>query len=100
MLVLLELGVQPIDDTLAGCLGADLAVEERLQGCKTMLDQRAKLADCRDDPGGRVGGRLGWSSGLGLAAVLRRDVGHLGLVGLCPGELLFWIDRVGGTGIQ
>src|SRR5208282_3944971 len=58
LLVLLELGVQSIDDTLAGCLGADLAVEERLQACKTMLDERAKLTDRRDDPGGRVGSRL------------------------------------------
>ncbi len=31
LLVLLELGVQSIDDPLAGCLGADLAIEKRLQ---------------------------------------------------------------------
>ena len=89
-----------IDDTLAGCLGeADLAVEERLQGCKTMLDQRAKLADCRDDPGGRVGGRLGGRA----VSVSPRSCGGMSVTSAWSCSALrsscSGLNRVGGSGI-
>ncbi len=72
LLVLLQLGVEPVDDLLAGGLGADLAVEQRLQGVELAVQPFAERRDRRVAPDrGRVGagtvGRLGDRSGSSVA---------------------------------
>ena len=53
LLVLLELGVQAVDDALSRRLGADLALEAGLEDGDALLDQATQLADRRDDASGR-----------------------------------------------
>ena len=74
LLVFLELGVQPIDDPLAGGLGADLALEEGLEASRPLIHGGLDLADRGDESCGRFDRRrLGRRFGGG--ADLVADIG-------------------------